>query len=90
LIGITPRGQISLISTEESVFLNNLLPGDLVLADGGFEIEESVGMMFAEVKISAFTRGKCQMHAKDVEQKRKLAHLRIHVSLGTWGQSTRL
>lgn len=91
LIGITPNGQISFISkgwggrtsdrhvTEESGFLNNLLPGDLVLADRGFEIEESVGMMCAEVQIPAFTRGKCQMHAKDLEQTRKLAHLRIHV-----------
>ena len=35
--------------------------------------------MCAEVRIPAFTKGKCQMHAKDVEETRKLAHLRIDV-----------
>lgn len=50
-----------------------------MLASRGFEIEKSVGMMCAEVKTPAFTRGKCQMHSKDVEETRKLAHLRIHV-----------
>lgn len=31
-------------------FLDKLLPGDLVLADQGFDIKESVGLMCAEVK----------------------------------------
>ena len=91
LIGITPQGVIAFISrvyggrtsdkhvTENSGFLNKLLPGDKVLADRGFDIQESVGLMCAEVKIPAFTKGKCQMQAKDVEETRKLAHLRIHV-----------
>ena len=38
-----------------------------------------IGLMCAEVLIPAFTKGKYQMHAKDVEETRKLAHLRIHV-----------
>ena len=91
LIGVTPRGEISFISkgwggrtsdkhiTEESGFLNNLLPNDIILADRGFDISDSVGMMYAEVKIPAFTRGKSQLCAKDVESTRKIAHLRIHV-----------
>ncbi|CAL1544743.1 unnamed protein product, partial [Lymnaea stagnalis] len=48
LIGITPQGYISFISkglggrtsdkyvTENSKFLDNLLPGDIILADRGF------------------------------------------------------
>ncbi|XP_070197777.1 uncharacterized protein [Littorina saxatilis] len=91
LIGITPQGVISFLSkgwggkasdkmiTENSGFLNHLLPGDKVLADRGFDIEEIVGLACAEVKIPAFTRGKCQMHSQDIEQTRKIAHLRIHV-----------
>lgn len=91
LIGITPKGQISFIShgwggrttdrdiTENSGFLNNLIPGDVVLADRGFDIAESVGLMYAFVKIPAFTRGQSQLKAKDVEETRKIAHLRIHV-----------
>ena len=56
-----------------------MLPGDLVLADRGFNIKDSVGMMCAEVKIPAFTKSRCQLDAKDVEDTRTIAHLRIHV-----------
>lgn len=91
MIGATPRGEISFISkgfggrtsdrevTEESGFLNKLLPGDVVLADRGFDISDSVGMMYAEVKIPNFTKGKSQLSARDVEGTRKIAHLRIHI-----------
>lgn len=91
LIGIAPQGVISYITngwggrtsdkylTENSTFLDNLLPGDLVLADRGFNIHESVGLMCAEVKIPAFTKGKKQLSAYDVESTRKIAHVRIHV-----------
>ncbi|XP_076158623.1 uncharacterized protein LOC143141801 [Alosa pseudoharengus] len=91
LIGITPKGSICFLSkgwggrtsdkhiTQNSGFLNNLLPGDIVMADRGFDIQESVGMLCAEVKLPAFTRGRCQLAARDVEETRKIAHLRIHV-----------
>lgn len=89
LIGITPQGVISFVSkgcggcasdkhvTENCGFLEKLLPGDMVLAHQGFDINESVGMMCAEVKIPAFTKG--QMDVKDVEEMREMAHLRFHV-----------
>ena len=79
LIGITPQGVVSYISsgwrgrtndkclTENCSFLDNLLPGDLVLADRGFNIQESVGLICAEVKIPAFTKGKKQLSAFDVD-----------------------
>ncbi|XP_041914482.1 uncharacterized protein LOC121679845 isoform X2 [Alosa sapidissima] len=91
LIGITPQGSISFISkgwggrvsdkhvTDNCGILDKLLPGDLVLADRGFDIQDSVGLMCAEVKIPAFTKGRCQLDARDVESTRKIAHLRIHV-----------
>uniref|UniRef100_A0AAZ1Y3H4 THAP-type domain-containing protein n=1 Tax=Oreochromis aureus TaxID=47969 RepID=A0AAZ1Y3H4_OREAU len=91
LIGITPQGAISFISkgwggrasdkhiTEQCGILNKLLPGDVVLTDRGFDIRDAVGMMCAEVKIPAFTRGFCQLDAKDIENTRAIAHLRIHV-----------
>ena len=50
-----------------------------MLADRGFNIAESVGMVSAEVKIPAFTKGKDQLSPLDVESTRKLAHSRIHV-----------
>lgn len=91
LIGITPQGAVSFLSkgyggrttdkflTDDCGLLNNLLPGDMVLADRGFNIEESVGFHCAEVKISAFTRGKKQLSPLEIEQTRKIAHTRIEV-----------
>ena len=91
LIGITPQGVISFISsawcgrvsdkylTEHSNFLKHLLPGDLVLADRGFDISDSVAYCGATLKLPAFTRGKDQLSAVDIEDTRKIANVRIHV-----------
>lgn len=91
LIGITPQGTISYISeawggrtsdkflTENCGFLNLLLPGDIILADRGFLIEDSVKTLGAELKIPAFTRGKSQLHPVDLENTRSIATVRIHV-----------
>ena len=91
LIGITPQGSVSFISdgwggrasdkhiTENSSLLNNLLPGDTILADRGFDIQASVGLYCATVSIPAFTRGKKQLEGIDVEQTRTIANVRIHV-----------
>ena len=91
LIGITPQGVISFLSkawggrasdkyiTEHCGILEKLLPGDLVLADRGFNIAESVGLQHAQLNIPAFTKGKKQLSAVDVETTRKIAHVRIHV-----------
>jgi hypothetical protein len=91
LIGITPQGAVSFLSqgwggrvtdkylTENSGLLTKLLPGDIVLADRGFDIQESVGLSCAEVKIPAFTRGKKQLSPMEIESTRKISHTRIHV-----------
>ena len=55
------------------------MPGDVVLADRGFDIAESVGFYCAEVKISAFTKGKTQLSGADVESTQRIASVRIHV-----------
>lgn len=91
LIGITPQGSVSFISdgwggrvsdkhlTEECGLLEKLTPGDVILADRGFDIQESVGLYCARVKIPAFTKGKKQLSGIEVEQTRKIANVRIHV-----------
>ena len=91
LIGITPQGIVSFISkawggrtsdkylTENCNLLNNLLPGDVVMADRGFDIEESAATYCATVKIPTFTKGKRQLESIDVEQTRRIASVRIHV-----------
>lgn len=91
LIGICPQGSITFISngwggrtsdkhiTENSGFLSKLLPGDLVLADRGFDVTDSVNSYQAELKIPAFTRGKKQLDPVDLENTRGLASVRIHI-----------
>lgn len=91
LIAIAPQGVITFISkgwggrtsdvhiTGNSEFLQNLLPGDLVLADRGFDVEDQVGLYCAKLEIPAFTSGKKQLASVDLEKTRGLAAVRIHV-----------
>ena len=91
LIGISPQGTVTFISqgwggrvsdkhiTEISNLYNHLLPGDMILADRGFDIKDSLGYYLATVKIPAFTKGKKQLDAIEVEQTRCIANVRIHV-----------
>ena len=65
--------------TEHCGILDKLLPGDVVLADRGFDIKESVGMMQAKLHIPAFTKGKSQLSAMEVTETRTIANVRIHV-----------
>ena len=69
LMGVTPQGTIIFISkafggrssdvcvTEDCGILSNLLPGDVVLADRGFTVEDSINCYMAELKVPAFTKG---------------------------------
>ena len=53
--------------TEHCGILDKLLPGDIVLADRGFDISDSIGMQQAKLNIPAFTKGKTQLSALEVE-----------------------
>lgn len=64
--------------TENDNFLNNLLPGDEVLADQGFTISESIGFHCATLKTPAFTKGLPKLHPCSIEETRKIASVRIH------------
>eukprot|EP00112_Aurelia_sp_Birch-Aquarium-sp1_P000676 Seg1064.14 transcript_id=Seg1064.14/GoldUCD/mRNA.D3Y31 product="hypothetical protein" protein_id=Seg1064.14/GoldUCD/D3Y31 len=91
LIGITPQGTISFVSnswggrtsdkylTQNCGILGKLLPGDLILADRGFTIQESVWYHQVNINIPAFTRGKDQLDPVDVEKTRGIANVRINV-----------
>ena len=91
LIGIAPQGVITFVSkgwggrvsdkhlTECSGILDHLLPGDLVLADRGFNVQDTVGLHCAEVKLPPSTKGKKQLSQVDVDSARQLSHVRIHV-----------
>ena len=83
LLGITPQGTICYVSetwggrvsdkfiTEHCGILNKLTPGDVVLADRGFDISDSVGLMQATLHIPAFTKGKGQLSALEVHETSK-------------------
>lgn len=91
LIGITPQGTISFISmgycgrscdkfiVETSGFLDHLLPGDLVLADRGFNVPEAVGLMGAKIETPAFKEHRPQLSPLEVKESREIANVRIHV-----------
>ena len=90
-IGITPEGTVSFISegwggrasdkhlTENSGILDHLTPGDTILVDRGFGIQESVGLYCSTIKIPAYTQEKHQLSGIEVEQTRRIANVRIHV-----------
>ena len=91
LIAITPQGIVSFVSNgwggrvsdkyivENSGYLQYLLPRDVVLADRGFNVEDSVALQAATLDIPAFTRGCDQLPPGYIEATRKLANVRIHV-----------
>ena len=65
--------------TEKSNLCKHLLPGDVVLADRGFNIAEMVALSGAVLHIPSFTKGKAQLSAAEVHNTRKIANVRIHV-----------
>lgn len=91
LIGITPQGYVSFVSkgyggrssdkfiVEDSNFLENLDFGDIVLADRGFTVHESVSLRNAELRIPSFLGKRNQLTRLEVEESRELARIRVHV-----------
>ena len=62
------------------ISLNYHHPRDQILADRGFTLEDDFAAgCSAELIIPAFTKGKKQLSAKEVETTRKIANVRIHV-----------
>ena len=65
--------------TESCGILDDLLPGDQVLADCVFTIKKIVALRSAEVKLPPFKRGKKQLSKLEVDTSRQLSRVRIHV-----------
>ena len=56
------------------------MPGDQLLADRGFTLKEDFATACsADLIIPAFTKGKSQLSAEEVEKSRQLASVRIHI-----------
>ena len=91
LIAIAPNGFIMYISplyggrasdnfiTKNCGFLNNLLPGDEIMADRGFTISEELYARRVKLNIPAFMKGRSQLSEAETIESRRIAAQRIHV-----------
>ncbi|XP_065905880.1 uncharacterized protein [Dysidea avara] len=91
LIGITPSGVISFVSkcyegsisdrklVEVSGLLEKLEPGDQIMADKGFQIQDLLAPLGVQLTIPPFLASKAQMATSDVIVTKKIANLRVHV-----------
>ncbi len=92
LVGITPAGAICFVSslypgsisdkqiTKQSGVLQLLEPGDAVMADKGFLIENELRELGVELIIPPFlTKQRSQLSKEEVYDTQKIARLRIHV-----------
>ena len=87
LISITAQGIISFISNgwggrvsdkyivENLGYLKNLHPGEIILADRGYNVADSVALFGDTLEIPAFTRHCEQLAPVDVENTRKITML---------------
>ena len=93
LVACTPNGGICYISpvyvgsisdiefTRRSGFLTKLedKPGISIMADRGFTIKDILKELGINLNIPPFLEGRKQLSSSDVEARRKIASLRIHV-----------
>ena len=90
-IGITPNGFISLATelvpgrmsdrdvTIHSVLIDKLQPGDSVMADRGFLIDDILATKRVGLNIPPFLNGKSQLSEQETQETIKIARVRIHV-----------
>lgn len=91
LIGVTPAGATSFVSalyagsisdkqiTKVSGFLDLLEPGDMVMADKGFVIQDLLADKQCQLVIPNFLSNNEQFTAAEAEQNKIIANLRVHV-----------
>lgn len=91
LVGISPSGCVTFLSTCwggrvsdrqitcDSGLLDKLVPGDVVLADRGFNMSEDFAIRGAKLIVPAFTKGKKQLSREEVEKSRMMSRARIHI-----------
>jgi hypothetical protein len=91
LVGTTPSGSVSFLSkvyggrasdkliTLESGFLNKLAPGDIVLADRGFILEDHFLSKGAKLVVPSFTLGRKQLSKQEIYYSKSVSNVRIHV-----------
>ncbi|XP_065893744.1 uncharacterized protein [Dysidea avara] len=96
LFTISPAGHMIFVSSlctgsisdvqlvERSGFLNLLQPGDEVMADRGFTIENLLTPLGVGLNIPPFLGSRQQMDAGEVVETQQIASLRIHLERAIW------
>ena len=91
LVGISPGGALTFISdlwggrvsdhhlTQHSGLLELLEPGDNVMADRGFSIQDLLAPQQVTLTIPPFMENVSQLKPRDVTKTRQIAEARIHV-----------
>ena len=91
LVGITPYGAVSFVSSlytgsisDKEIarccgILDLLEGGDSIMADKGFDIQDLLLERGVQLNIPPFLQSQAQFSARDVQQTKAIASLRIHV-----------
>lgn len=91
LIGITPNGAISYLSesyggrcsdryiVQDSSFLDQLRPGDQLMADKGFNISDLLAYRQCSLSLPPFAKNGVQMSQQNVKKTSRVANARIYV-----------
>ncbi|XP_077537592.1 uncharacterized protein LOC144149813 [Haemaphysalis longicornis] len=91
LVAIAPSGYIMFVSkayggrasdkfiTRDSSVGDYLVPGDEIMADRGFILDDELQVQGIKLNTPAFTKGKKQLTEKEVTETRRIASVRIHV-----------
>lgn len=91
LLGITPSGALAFVSelfpgsssdkeiTLMSGLLERLQPGDEVMADKGFNLQDELAAVGVTLVTPAFLKGKTQFSPEESNKNKALASLRVHV-----------
>lgn len=91
LLGITPSGAISFVSkcyegsisdkrlVEFSGLLEKLDPGDEIMADKGFLIQDILAPLGVRLNVPPLLKSDSQMASEDVILTKKIAQLRVHI-----------
>ena len=91
LVGISPSGAISFVSelyggnisdteiTKQCGIVELMEPGDMIMADRGFLIEDLAKIHGINVNVPPFTGGRGQLEPTEVIAGRRIANTRIHI-----------